>query len=150
MTAAGLMGDSLQSSDYNQTRVTRKENYMNWYLGVLKKYAVFGGRARRKEYWYFFLFSTLISIVLSIIDSATGAFDVETGLGLLSGIYALAVLIPTIAVGVRRLHDTNRSGWWLLIGLIPIIGAIVLFVFLVFDSTPEENQYGPNPKGPVL
>ena len=123
---------------------------MNWYLGVLKKYAIFGGRARRKEYWYFFLFSLLISIVLSIIDGATGSFDPETGLGLLSGVYSLAVLIPTLAVGVRRLHDTNRSGWWLLIGLIPLIGAIVLIVFFVFDSSPVENQYGPNPKGHVL
>jgi uncharacterized membrane protein YhaH (DUF805 family) len=123
---------------------------MNWYLGVLKKYAIFGGRARRKEYWYFFLFSLLISIVLSIIDSATGSFDPETGLGLLSGIYSLAVLIPTLAVSVRRLHDTNRSGWWLLIGLIPLIGFIVLIVFFVFDSSPTENRYGSNPKGVVL
>ena len=119
---------------------------MNWYIEVLKKYAVFNGRARRKEYWYFVLFSMLISIVLAIIDGATGSFSAEAGMGLLGGIYALAVLIPSIAVGVRRLHDTNRSGWWLLIALIPIIGAIVLIVFLASDSKPEENQYGPNPK----
>ena len=119
---------------------------MNWYLEVLKKYAVFGGRARRKEYWYFVLFNFLIYIVLTIIDGAIGTFSAEAGGGLLSGIYAIAVIIPYFAVGVRRLHDTNRSGWWLLIGLIPIIGAIVLTVFLVFDSKPEENQYGPNPK----
>ena len=119
---------------------------MNWYIEVLKKYAVFNGRARRKEYWYFVLFSMLISIVLAIMDGATGSFSAEAGMGLLGGIYALAVLIPSIAVGVRRLHDTNRSGWWLLIALIPIIGAIVLIVFLASDSKPEENQYGPNPK----
>lgn len=119
---------------------------MNWYIEVLKKYAVFNGRARRKEYWYYYLFYMLIYIVLIIIDVVAGTFSAEAGMGLLSGIYTLAVLIPSIAVGVRRLHDTNRSGWWLFIGLIPIIGAIVLIVFLASDSKPEENQYGPNPK----
>jgi uncharacterized membrane protein YhaH (DUF805 family) len=119
---------------------------MNWYIEVLKKYAVFNGRARRKEYWYYYLFYMLIYIVLIIIDIVTGTFSAEAGMGLLGGIYTIAVLIPSIAVGVRRLHDTNRSGWWLLIGLIPIIGAIVLIVFLASDSKPEENQYGPNPK----
>ena len=119
---------------------------MNWYIEALKKYAIFNGRARRKEYWYFYLFDMLIYIVLIIIDVVVGTFSAEAGMGLLSGIYAIVFLIPRIAVGVRRLHDTNRSGWWLLIGLIPIIGAIVLIVFLASDSKPEENQYGPNPK----
>ncbi len=119
---------------------------MNWYLEVLKKYAVFGGRARRKEYWYFFLFNTLISIGLMIIDGVTGSFSAEAGMGLLSGLYTLGVLIPGTAVMVRRLHDTNRSGWWFWIVLIPIIGAIVLIVFLASDSKPEENQYGSSPK----
>lgn len=119
---------------------------MNWYFGVLKKYAVFSGRARRKEYWYFFLFNIVISIVLAIIDSITGSFSPETGMGVFGGIYALAVLIPGIAVSVRRLHDTDRSGWWLLIGLIPLIGAIVLLVFMVQDSKPSQNQFGSNPK----
>ena len=85
---------------------------MNWYLEVLKKYAVFGGRSRRKEYWYFFLFNILISIVLMIIDGLTGTLSLEAGMGLLGGIYALAVLIPGIAVTVRRLHDTNHSVFW--------------------------------------
>jgi uncharacterized membrane protein YhaH (DUF805 family) len=119
---------------------------MNWYLEVLKKYAVFDGRARRKEYWYFFLISTVISIFLALIDSFTGTISEEAGLGLLSGIYALAVLIPGLSVTVRRLHDTDRSGWWILIGLIPVIGGIALLVFMVLDSTPGDNQYGPNPK----
>ena len=119
---------------------------MNWYLEVLKKYAVFNGRARRKEYWYFFLISTVISIFLALIDSFTGTISEEAGLGLLSGIYALAVLIPGLSVTVRRLHDTDRSGWWILIGLIPIIGGIALLIFMVLDSTPGDNQYGPNPK----
>jgi uncharacterized membrane protein YhaH (DUF805 family) len=119
---------------------------MNWYLEVLKKYAVFNGRARRKEYWYFLLFNIIVSIVLAVIDDVTGSFSPEAGMGLLGGIYSLAVLIPSIAVSVRRLHDTERSGWWLLIGLIPLIGAIVLIVFMVQDSKPGQNQYGANPK----
>jgi uncharacterized membrane protein YhaH (DUF805 family) len=119
---------------------------MNWYLEALKKYAVFSGRARRKEYWYFVLFNIIIGIVLGFIDGATGSFSPEAGMGLLGGIYTLAVLIPGIAVSVRRLHDTDRSGWWLLIALVPLIGAIVLIVFMVQDSKPEKNQYGVNPK----
>jgi uncharacterized membrane protein YhaH (DUF805 family) len=120
---------------------------MNWFLAVLKKkYADFSGRAQRAEYWYFFLFYLIIYIVLAIIDGITGTYNVDASIGLLGGIFALALLIPSIAVGVRRLHDTGRSGWWLLIGLIPLIGAIVLLVFTVQDSSPGDNQYGPNPK----
>ena len=118
---------------------------MNWYLEVLKKYAVFSGRARRKEYWFFVLFNIIISIVLAVIDGVTGSFSPEAGMGLLGGIYTLAVLIPGIAVSVRRLHDTERSGWWLLIYLVPL-GAIVLLVFTAQDSKPGQNQYGANPK----
>jgi uncharacterized membrane protein YhaH (DUF805 family) len=119
---------------------------MNWYLEVLKKYAEFNGRAQRKEYWFFFLISTVISIFLAVIDSFTGTISEEAGIGLLSGLYALAVLIPGLSVTVRRLHDTDRSGWWILIGLIPVIGGIALLIFMVLDSTPGDNQYGPNPK----
>ncbi len=120
---------------------------MNWYLQVLKKYAVFDGRAGQKEYWYFSLFSFIIICVLSVIDIATGTFNVNVGLGLLGGIYTLAVLIPGIAVSVRRLHDTDRSGWWLIINAIPLIGVIVFLVFTARDGTPGDNQYGSNPKG---
>ena len=123
---------------------------MNWYLEVLKKYAVFSGRARRKEYWYFSLFNLLITIVLAVIDGMTGTLIAEANIGLLGGIYALAILIPFLAVSVRRLHDTDRSGWWLLIVLIPLIGAIVILVFMVQDSKPNENQYGSNPKGAAV
>lgn len=119
---------------------------MNWYLGVLKKYATFSGRARRKEYWFFFLFNTLFSIALGLVDQATGNVNLETGVGLLSSIYSLAVLIPSLAVTFRRLHDTDRSGWWLLISLIPLIGALVLLVFMMLDSQQGENRFGPNPK----
>jgi uncharacterized membrane protein YhaH (DUF805 family) len=119
---------------------------MNWYIEALKKYAVFSGRARRKEYWFFVLFNIIISIVFTVIDGVIGTFSVEAGIGLLGGIYALAVLIPAIAVSVRRLHDTDRSGWWLLITLIPLIGAIVMLVFTVQDSKPGQNRFGGNPK----
>jgi len=119
---------------------------MNWYLEVLKKYAVFRGRARRKEYWYFMLFSNIFSIVLAIIDGMIGTVSLDARVGLFSGLYILVVLIPSLAVSVRRLHDTDRNGWWLLIALIPLIGAIVLLFFMVQDSTPRENRYGSNPK----
>ena len=120
---------------------------MNWSLSVLRQYAVFKGRARRKEYWFFILFNLIASLLLTVVDFMTGSLNAELGMGLLSGLYALAVLIPSLAVTVRRLHDTGRTGWWLLIGLIPLIGAIVLLVFMLLDSQPGENQYGANPKG---
>lgn len=111
---------------------------MEWYLSVIKNYVGFSGRARRKEYWMFILFNIIVSIILNVIG-------VVIMLPVLGFIYSLAVLLPSIAVAVRRLHDTGRSGWWLLIGLIPLIGAIVLLIFFVQDSH-DENLYGPNPK----
>ena len=120
---------------------------MDWFLAALKKYAVFEGRARRREYWFFALFVLIIQIVLNIVDRMTGTYSAVYQCGVLGGIFSLAILLPALAVGARRLHDTGRSGWWLLIGLIPLIGAIVLIVFFVLDSQPGTNQYGPNPKG---
>lgn len=120
---------------------------MNWYLGVLKKYTVFSGRAQRAEYWYFVLFNMLVGIALSMIDQATGTLDAETGVGLLGGLYSLAVLLPSLGVSVRRLHDTDRSGWWMFILLIPVVGVIALLVFFVQDSKAGTNEYGDNPKG---
>lgn len=120
---------------------------MNWYLDVVKnKYSVFTGRAQRQEFWYFILFYFLIYFALSVIDQVTGAFDEETGTGLLSGLYMLAMLVPSLAVGARRLHDIGRSGWWQLLMLIPIIGGLILIFFFVQDSQPGDNQYGSNPK----
>jgi uncharacterized membrane protein YhaH (DUF805 family) len=113
---------------------------MQWYLKVLKNYVGFGGRARRKEYWMFFLFNVIISIVLAILDAIMGTES------LLNGIYSLAVLLPSLAVTVRRLHDTGRSGWWILISLIPLIGAIVLLVFTCLEGDSYENDYGQDPK----
>lgn len=117
---------------------------MYWYLEVLKKYAVFNGRARRQEFWTFLLFNLLALIVLVSIDGAVGLAD-QSGAGLLSGLYALAVLIPGLAVAVRRLHDTNHSGWWLLVGVVPLVGVIILLIFLVRDSDGGENQYDLDP-----
>ena len=119
---------------------------MNWYLEVLKKYAVFNGRARRKEYWYFALFTTIIGVVLIVIDGMIAESSREEQIGLLYSIYSLATLIPAIAVSVRRLHDTSRSAWWILIVLVPIAGGIVYLLFMAQDSKPGQNQYGANPK----
>ena len=118
---------------------------MNWYLKALKKYAVFSGRAQRAEFWYFILFSIIVSILLTVVDIMLGLYNPKSGMGVLSGIYALAILIPSIAVGTRRLHDIGKSGWWQFIALIPILGAIVLIVWFAIDSK-EDNKYGKNPK----
>ncbi len=120
---------------------------MEWSLQVLRNYAVFDGRARRREYWYFVLFNVVISIVLGVVDGVTGTLSEEHGFGLLGGLYMLAVLLPSLAVGVRRLHDIGRSGWLLLIGIVPIVGAIALLILACLDSQPGDNEYGPNPKG---
>lgn len=120
---------------------------MNWYLKVLKQYADFKGRARRKEYWMFVLFNMIFTIVAMILDRITGLTIGELPYGVFYVVYMLAVLIPGLAVMVRRLHDISKSGWMVLIALIPIVGAIWLIVLAVQDSTPGENQYGPNPKG---
>ena len=119
---------------------------MNWYLQVLKKYAEFSGRARRKEYWMFTLFNFIFLIVAFILDNILGTAIEDVGYGLFYFLYALAVLIPGLAVSVRRLHDVGKSGWMILISLIPIIGWIWLFVLYDTDSNPGENEYGANPK----
>ena len=120
---------------------------MNWYFDVLKRYAVFRGRARRKEYWMFFLFNVIISFVLMFIDGLIGLTSQSGfGVGPLYGLYLLALFIPSVAVSVRRLHDTNRSAWWLLIGLVPLLGGLILVILMCFESQPEENRYGPSPK----
>ncbi|MBF0709152.1 MULTISPECIES: DUF805 domain-containing protein [Bacillales] len=113
---------------------------MNWYLKVLKNYVNFQGRARRKEYWMFTLFNVIFSIVLTIVESLA---DISP---FLTSIYSLFIILPSLAVTVRRLHDTGRSGWWVLIGLIPLIGSIVILVFTCLDSDVEENRFGINPK----
>ena len=118
---------------------------MNWYLDAWKNYINFQGRARRKAYWMFVLFNIIALVTLSLIEGALGLSG-QNGYGILTGLYSLAIILPLIALAVRRLHDTGRSGWWILIGLVPLIGPIVLIVFYVTDSQPGTNQYGPNPK----
>lgn len=113
---------------------------MHWYLAVLKNYAGFGGRARRKEYWMFVLIHFIVLVVLSVLERV---LDLSS---ILTSIYSLAVLIPSLAVVVRRLHDTGRSGWWIFLSLIPVIGSIILLVFMCQDSQANENEYGTNPK----
>ena len=116
---------------------------MNWYVEVLKKYAVFEGRAHREEYWMFVLINFVISFVLALVEGLA-RFAPDARLSV-SGLYALAVLVPGLAVSVRRLHDTGKSGWYLLIGLIPF-GAIAVLVWLIQDGNMGPNMYGPDPK----
>ena len=112
---------------------------------VLTQYANFNGRARRSEFWWFMLASLLASIVASIIDAAIGS-DVGAGTGVVSLLLSLGLLIPTLAVGARRLHDTGKTGWWQLIALVPLVGMIVLIVFWAQDGHPNPNQHGQSPK----
>ncbi|QPQ56203.1 DUF805 domain-containing protein [Allosphingosinicella flava] len=130
---------------------------MEWMLLPLKRYAEFSGRSRRKEYWMFTLFLFLVNIaaglVLSLVMGGAAMSDGDGGimaaLGgslLLLAILGLVFLIPSIAVGVRRLHDQDKSGWFLLLGLIPYLGAIVLIVMMCLSGTPGPNRYGPDPK----
>ncbi|MEH6563744.1 MAG: DUF805 domain-containing protein [Halopseudomonas sp.] len=113
---------------------------MNWYLEVLKKYAVFQGRARRSEYWFFILFNIIAMTIL-------GAVDYALGMQILAPIYVLATFLPSLAVAVRRFHDTGRSGWWVLIALVPLIGSIIYLIFMCIEGEAQANAYGPNPKG---
>lgn len=138
---------------------------MSWYLGVLKRYADFNGRARRREYWMFQLFNLLAYLALSVVgaiiavllslafsSSSPDATSTEAGIPALGFavplLYLLAVMVPTIAVTARRLHDQNKSGWFMLLGLIPSVGGIILLVFMCLESTPGPNRFGPSPHGP--
>jgi uncharacterized membrane protein YhaH (DUF805 family) len=112
---------------------------MNYYFDAWKKYAVFTGRSTRKEYWMFVLINLIASIIVSIVGASLRIKHLDQ-------IYGLAVLLPGIGIGIRRLHDIGRSGWWMLIGLIPIVGTIILIVFQVKEGQPGENKYGTNPK----
>lgn len=115
---------------------------MSWYLSVLKNYVGFSGRARRKEYWMFVLFNFIALFILYVPALATGKFV----LLIPYFIYALAVLLPSLAVIVRRLHDTGRSGWWYFINFVPLVGPILLLVYLASAGQDGPNQYGPDPK----
>ena len=119
---------------------------MEWYLKVLKNYVGFSGRARRKEYWLFVLFNIIFAVVAMILDNMLGLASKEYGYGPIYGLYALAVFLPGLAVSVRRLHDIGKSGWWLLIALIPIVGAIMLIIWDVREGERGDNRFGPDPK----
>ena len=129
---------------------------MDWYRDAFKNYAVFTGRSRRAAFWFFQLFNAIVIFALVILASLLFALNGSEGLGvfgilgilvyILLSIYGLVIIFPTLALSVRRLHDTDRSGWWFLLNFVPV-GNLVLLVFYVVDSTPGQNQYGPNPKG---
>lgn len=119
---------------------------MNWYIKVLKQYADFNGRARRTEYWMFTLFNVIFVFAAMILDKVLGIAIEGTSYGPIYGLYTLAVLIPGLAVVVRRLHDVGKSGWMILIAFIPLIGGIWLLVLMMTDSHQGKNQYGENPK----
>ena len=121
---------------------------MNYYIDcIAKKYASFSGRARRKEYWMFVLFNFIVAFVVGFIGGFLAGATNVGAFAFLGTIYNLAVILPSLAVLCRRLHDIGKSGWWWLIGLVPFVGWIVILVFCCSDSQPGENQYGPNPKG---
>lgn len=131
----------LCTNDKSNNYLKERGYCMNYYLDVLKKYATFSGRARRKEYWMFVLINAIVVMAISLIEYAAGTK------GIIGYIYGLALIIPMIAVTVRRLHDIGKSGFWYFICLIPLIGSIWLLVLLCTDSQPGQNQFGANLKG---
>ena len=118
---------------------------MNWFVQCTKNYASFAGRAGRKEYWHFFLMYILITILLTVVDAIIGKLDTKTGVGLFSSLFALALLLPGLGVAIRRLHDIGRTGWWLLVGVIPLVGVILLLVFAAIKGDVAANKYGAVP-----
>ena len=124
------------------SRNRERMNFLEAIQVCLSKYATFHGRARRSEYWWFALFNLIVSVIAAIIDQALGGGQI------FQVVVSLALFLPSLAVAIRRLHDTNRSGWWILIGLIPLVGFIILIVWFCTDSAPGDNNYGPYPKAP--
>jgi uncharacterized membrane protein YhaH (DUF805 family) len=113
---------------------------MNWYLAAFKKYAQFSGRSRRTEFWMFFLFNFIAAAILGVLDNLVGTN------GILAGVYGLIVLIPGLALNIRRLHDLNKSGGFIFINLIPLVGSIWYLVLMCTEGTRGDNKYGPDPK----
>ncbi|WP_028110504.1 DUF805 domain-containing protein [Ferrimonas futtsuensis] len=120
---------------------------MKWYLMAWQRCLQFSGRSRRTEYWMFFLINILVAIAIALMDLMLGTVDEQTHTGTFSTLYSFIVILPTLALTVRRLHDTGRTGWWVLISLIPVLGVIVLLVFMALDGEPGGNHYGASPKG---
>ena len=113
---------------------------MNWYLDCWKKYATFAGRARRREYWMFVLWNAVFGIGVVVLDAIVG------GGGALFTLFSLASLLPSLAVCVRRLHDTDRCGWWILISFVPFVGGIWFLILMVLEGSCGANRYGEDPK----
>lgn len=126
-----------------QFKSIKQSPIVEWYVKCIKQYATFTGRARRTEFWMFALANFLIAILIGLIG-----FILNTDI--LSSLYSLLVLVPNIAVAVRRLHDIGKSGWFYLVALIPIIGWIWLLILFCQDSQPGGNEYGPNPKEAIV
>jgi uncharacterized membrane protein YhaH (DUF805 family) len=119
---------------------------LGYWAGCYRKYATFTGRARRAEYWWYTLFNAIIYIVLITVGILVSNAGQNTAvLGALVGIYIVAVLLPTLAVTCRRLHDAGLSGWWQLLGFIPL-GGIAVFIMTLLESNPGTNRYGPDPR----
>ncbi|MCT4701978.1 DUF805 domain-containing protein [Enterobacteriaceae bacterium H20N1] len=118
---------------------------MDWYIKALRNYIGFGGRARRKEYWMFILVNLILTGVLSILDKMSGLRIAEDE-GALTTIYGVLIFLPYWAVQFRRLHDTDRSAWWLLLLLIPVVGWLIVLAFNCQNGTPGENKFGSDPK----
>ena len=121
---------------------------MSWFFKVYANYANFRGRASRSEYWYFILFYLIVFFILAFIDGIIVLYSMN-GIGLLSGIFALASFIPMLALLIRRIHDTGNTGWWWLISFVPVIGFFVILFFALKDSEEGTNEYGANPKGVI-
>lgn len=115
---------------------------LRWYLWPWQRYAEFDGRSSRKEFWTFYLGNVVLSLLLTTLSGGPG----RGLIGLLVLVYALALIVPTIAVIVRRFHDQGRKGWWVLLGLIPVVGGLVVLAFMLVDSQPGDNAWGANPK----
>ena len=130
-------------------------DFMTSVKTCFSKYVTFSGRAQRSEFWWFVLFTFVVSMVLSVVDSVlfgtttttATSFESSTDTPIFSGLFSLAVLLPGISVAVRRLHDTDRSGWWYWLLLIPLIGFIILVVWFASKGTDGDNRFGPDPLG---
>ncbi len=118
---------------------------MSWWLSAMKKYVDFSGRARRKEYWMFILFNLIFAFVTIVLDGLLGINDSQ-GIGVFYSLFSLVILLPTLSVTVRRLHDVGKSGWWIFISVIPFIGGLWLLILTLTDGQPGANRFGENPK----
>lgn len=119
---------------------------MDWFIYALRRYNDFNGRSRRREYWLYVLFYILLAIGAHFLDSLFGFADVGEVYGPIYTLFVIIMVLPSIAVAVRRLHDIGKSGWWIFVGFVPVIGFIWLLIYFVREGTIGPNQYGPDPK----